>query len=284
MLKLRVIDGNAAGKEIGVEEEFLIGRTAPGEGKLEDDAEISRQHARVTRAGEGYVLEDLGSMNGTFVNGEKLAEPHQLADGDQLKVGATLIVVQMEEAPGATPLGTQQPPAPTTVTDIKAPPPPPPAAEPPPEAAEPRDQETFVPPSEPAAPEPRAPSEPPPPPPPPPPEPPARPQAPAGPQPPFEPPPPAAEPEPPPPPPPAAEPQPAPAAAEPEPAGEEVPEPAAAEEPLEPTVFVTRRPRVSLHVEIDLEAGEAFIELAEGGDRVALVQKEGRWVLKPEES
>src|SRR4051795_8253598 len=105
MLRLRVIEGNAVGNVIGVEDELVIGRTASEEGRLGDDEEISRQHARVARAGDGYVVEDLGSMNGTFVNGQRLEGPHQLADGDQIHVGASDLVAQFGE-PGATPPAT----------------------------------------------------------------------------------------------------------------------------------------------------------------------------------
>ena len=51
------------------------------------DAEVSRQHARITRTPAGYVLEDLGSTNGTFVNGDRLAAPRVLNAGDLLGLG-----------------------------------------------------------------------------------------------------------------------------------------------------------------------------------------------------
>ena len=51
------------------------------------DAEISRQHARLTRTPGGMVLEDLGSTNGTFVNGERLASPRLLRAGDTVGFG-----------------------------------------------------------------------------------------------------------------------------------------------------------------------------------------------------
>ena len=46
------------------------------------DAEVSRQHARLTHTPGGYVLEDLGSTNGSFVNGERLVAPRTLNPGD----------------------------------------------------------------------------------------------------------------------------------------------------------------------------------------------------------
>ena len=48
----RVIKGNATGAQISIGDEFLIGRVAEGEGKLGDDPELSRQHARVSRSGD----------------------------------------------------------------------------------------------------------------------------------------------------------------------------------------------------------------------------------------
>jgi pSer/pThr/pTyr-binding forkhead associated (FHA) protein len=105
-LRLRVTAGNAQGTEIQVADEFLIGREAPGEGKLGQDAEISRQHARITHAGDEYVIEDLGSTNGTFLNGRKISRPEVLSAGDRIQVGATTLVVQVSvpaasEAPSA---------------------------------------------------------------------------------------------------------------------------------------------------------------------------------------
>lgn len=51
------------------------------------DSEVSRKHARITRSPGGYVLEDLNSTNGTFVNGERLVSPHVLSPGDLIGVG-----------------------------------------------------------------------------------------------------------------------------------------------------------------------------------------------------
>jgi S1-C subfamily serine protease len=89
---LRVLSGNASGTEIPLAGEFLIGRAAPDEGKLGDDPEISRSHARISPAPDGrLVVEDLGSRNGTEVNGTRIAEPHPLTPGDTIKVGATTL-------------------------------------------------------------------------------------------------------------------------------------------------------------------------------------------------
>src|SRR4051795_1490271 len=160
MLKLEAVEGNAAGSDIAVEEELVIGRTASVEGRLADDPEISRQHARVMRSGEGYVIEDLGSMNGTFVNGNRLQAPHQLAQGDQIEVGGTRLLAHLEQQLEATPTpGTEIPSqdelGATRIADVPAaPPPPPPEPEPEPE---PRSDTLVQPPGGPAPPAPPAP-------------------------------------------------------------------------------------------------------------------------------
>lgn len=64
----------------------LLGRDVTNDIVLAD-AEVSRQHARLTRTPGGYVLEDLGSTNGTFVNGERLIAPRVLNPGDLVGFG-----------------------------------------------------------------------------------------------------------------------------------------------------------------------------------------------------
>lgn len=51
-----------------------------------DDRWISRTHARIRREHDQYVLEDLGSKNGTMVNGQRIAEPVTLSDGDEIQL------------------------------------------------------------------------------------------------------------------------------------------------------------------------------------------------------
>jgi serine/threonine protein kinase len=94
---LRVTEGPASGGSLRVaSEELLIGRQAPGEGKLGNDIEISRRHARITRTGDGkFVIEDLGSTNGTFVNGRRITGAQVLAPGDKLEMGDTKLTVEV---------------------------------------------------------------------------------------------------------------------------------------------------------------------------------------------
>jgi pSer/pThr/pTyr-binding forkhead associated (FHA) protein len=94
-LRLEVISGNAPGSAITVDDELVIGRHAEGPGRLAADEEISRQHARISREVTGdYAIEDLGSSNGTFVNGLRIQSPRLLSLGDSIEAGATTLVVR----------------------------------------------------------------------------------------------------------------------------------------------------------------------------------------------
>ena len=125
----RVVSGNAAGTQINLGDEFQIGRAAAAEGRLGDDPELSRAHAKVTRNPQGqYVIEDLGSTNGTAVNGQRISGPTVLNPGDTVQVGKSTLQFQGEGADmqktalGAAPAGA----APAAAATPPPPPPPPP--------------------------------------------------------------------------------------------------------------------------------------------------------------
>ena len=123
---LNVVAGNAAGSAIPLEQELVIGRSTPGLGSLGGDSEISRVHARVYHDASGQlIVEDLGSTNGTFVNGNRISSPTPLRGGDQVRVGQTTLGVEGGAAEGATAVGHAIPP-------VVAPIPPPAAAATPP--------------------------------------------------------------------------------------------------------------------------------------------------------
>ena len=64
----------------------VIGRSATAEVTL-NDLRISRLHARISQREEGYIIEDLGSSNGVFVNGERVTSAYRLHHGDQIGLG-----------------------------------------------------------------------------------------------------------------------------------------------------------------------------------------------------
>lgn len=93
-LVLEAIRGEAAGATITVARDLLIGREAVGAGQLAADQEISRRHARIwCEPAQGWMIEDLGSTNGSFVNGEPVTEPRALTEQDRIDVGATTLRV-----------------------------------------------------------------------------------------------------------------------------------------------------------------------------------------------
>ncbi|HEY7935359.1 MAG TPA: FHA domain-containing protein [Solirubrobacteraceae bacterium] len=119
-LSLEVISGNAAGETILVEDELVIGRHASGNGGLSDDEEISRQHARISREVTGdYAIEDLGSSNGTFVNGLRIQSSRLLSLGDSIETGATTLVVTEIAQPAAESISPIVPAAATPPLALK---------------------------------------------------------------------------------------------------------------------------------------------------------------------
>ena len=66
-------------------EKMTIGRS-PEAGVFLDDVTVSREHATLVRRGGGWYLDDSGSLNGTYVNRQRV-DSHRLADGDELQIG-----------------------------------------------------------------------------------------------------------------------------------------------------------------------------------------------------
>lgn len=73
-----------------VEDEYKIGREAPNPIRLQD-ASVSANHARVFRSPEGFVVEDLGSRNGTYVNGERV-QKRVLRENDRVRLGKVQLI------------------------------------------------------------------------------------------------------------------------------------------------------------------------------------------------
>jgi signal transduction histidine kinase/pSer/pThr/pTyr-binding forkhead associated (FHA) protein len=92
MLVLTVIQGPDKGRkfELPDAEPQLVGRSS--EALPLADNTVSRRHAELTPDGGMWYIRDLGSQNGTFVNGQKIGGRTQLRAGDQIRTGATLFV------------------------------------------------------------------------------------------------------------------------------------------------------------------------------------------------
>ena len=105
-------------------DQISIGRDSTNEIPV-NDAEVSRRHARLSFQGGKYVLEDMGSTNGTFVNGQRLTGPRVLKSGEVVSLGEQIVFVYeaVEIDPGATMVSPRK--AAAVRPPVAAPPPPP---------------------------------------------------------------------------------------------------------------------------------------------------------------
>ena len=120
--KLVVLEGSEAGREYSlVQATTLIGRE-PGLHIVLAAPGISRRHARVIRRGDEYLLEDMGSSNGTFLNGKQITAAELMRSGDNVSFGhlvgmrflgpqsdATQVRSLPKEQPSAAPTAMEEP-------------------------------------------------------------------------------------------------------------------------------------------------------------------------------
>ena len=88
--KAVVIEGPARGKTFDISDELIVGRADKCHLVL-DDTYVSQVHARIFSKGETYVLEDLGSTNGTYLNRRRITSPTEVQRGDRIKIGKTVL-------------------------------------------------------------------------------------------------------------------------------------------------------------------------------------------------
>ena len=77
----------AAGPPLGAQQVITIGRLPDNDVTI-DTPVVSRRHARLVRGGDGWTVEDLGSINGTFLNGQRITGSLPVRPGDRLEVGS----------------------------------------------------------------------------------------------------------------------------------------------------------------------------------------------------
>lgn len=82
-------EGKPVETKLGRREEIVIGRGVECDVVIKD-AKASRRHCRLVRKDDGFLLEDLGSRNGTFVEGKKISEQVALKAQQTFKIGDTV--------------------------------------------------------------------------------------------------------------------------------------------------------------------------------------------------
>lgn len=142
--------GPSAGKVFPLDKnELFIGRDLNNDVVI-NDPEVSRRHARLFLQGSNFVIEDLGSTNGTQINGQRIMGPHILRSGELIIFGehVSLIYEAAEPEPDATIASSGARVSPTAQPQYSTPPQP--AYQPPQPAYQPP-QPAYVPPSQPFA-------------------------------------------------------------------------------------------------------------------------------------
>jgi len=106
-MKILLMMNNTVLKEFIIDQtEVIIGRDAASDIQI-DNIAVSREHARITReparitkGPDEYFVEDMGSINGTFVNGQKVSKK-SLVTGDEITIGKHFLKVYVEDDPTA---------------------------------------------------------------------------------------------------------------------------------------------------------------------------------------
>jgi pSer/pThr/pTyr-binding forkhead associated (FHA) protein len=79
------------------EDRATIGRASTNQVAIDEDTRLSRLHAVLERFESGWCIRDLGSRNGVFVNGQRVADTRPLRSGDELHMGDTAIIFRADE-------------------------------------------------------------------------------------------------------------------------------------------------------------------------------------------
>ena len=84
-------------KSYSLKDITIIGRAATTDITL-DDPMVSRHHARISKSNDGYLIEDLGSRNGVFLNDERITSPQSLINGSKVCIGPYTLVFKDAES------------------------------------------------------------------------------------------------------------------------------------------------------------------------------------------
>ena len=110
MMRLVVEQGKLAGHGFALERPVIIIGRGRNCDIILDEHQVSRKHARLQNTPQGWMLTDLGSTNGTSVNGQRLpaGQPHALQPGDRIALGTAVLVLQGARRDEAAPQRSPQ--------------------------------------------------------------------------------------------------------------------------------------------------------------------------------
>lgn len=120
MAKLFVKFDSAVIKEITLEKDITTFGRKPDNDVPIDNQAISGHHGRIVKSGGDYFVEDLGSTNGTYVNGHKVKK-HKLNSNDNIAIARHVLVFVVEPSGASAP--SAPPPQPAAAAAAPAPPP-----------------------------------------------------------------------------------------------------------------------------------------------------------------
>lgn len=117
-MKLRIIQGADQGHTIDLTGDIVtMGRGRDNDVVLNEEG-VSRHHCRLVRSGDAWVIEDLKSMNGVRINGERITEGQPIFPGDEIAICSQVLTlspdVEFEEKVASTPV-SEEPPKPVAV-------------------------------------------------------------------------------------------------------------------------------------------------------------------------
>jgi hypothetical protein len=149
--RLVMSQGPQPGQTFMLDQDLISLGRDPGSDIVISDPQISRKHARIRRQAGLLVIEDVGSTNGTFVNGVRLIDPHTLVNGDVINLGDAVtltyhgqdiaVTERTAEQPAVSPAPPSHAPPPPSPPPAQAAAPPPAYAAAPPSAAQPVEEQ-----------------------------------------------------------------------------------------------------------------------------------------------
>src|SRR3970282_1773487 len=87
---LNMKEGPSPGEQTQLQRRSIVLGRDPSCDLVINDIEVSRRHARLIAQSGGYVIEDLGSTNGTFVEGERVRSVRPLKSGENIQLGESI--------------------------------------------------------------------------------------------------------------------------------------------------------------------------------------------------